>query len=230
MVKLQGPELHPEHKEITSLVVMLHGFGADGQDLIGLAPCFSQPLPNTVFHAPDGAQPCEISPFGRQWFSLAQSDPEYLRRNAETQDIAFEGMYDEACKAAGPIENYIDSLMEDYQLHSNQVALVGFSQGTMMALHIGLRRTSPFACIVGFSGALVGASHLAAEKQADCPVLLVHGEADDMLPVRAVDLAAEGLKQAGVSPQVIKRPGLPHAIDEVGTIGCANFLRTHLQA
>ncbi|SCA58041.1 Phospholipase/carboxylesterase [Candidatus Terasakiella magnetica] len=229
MVELQGPDLIPQNEKVTSLVVLLHGFGADGQDLIGLAPFFVQHLPNTAFHAPDGPQVCEMSPFGRQWFSLARCDSDFLRRRAETQDIAFEAMYDGACEAAAPIQHYVDGLMKRYGLSADKVALVGFSQGTMMSLHLGLRQESPYSCIVGFSGALVGASKLKADKKCDSPVLLVHGEADEMLPIHAVELAQSGLKACDIDAQVIRRPGLPHSIDEAGAMACAEFLKQHLE-
>jgi len=228
MSALQGPKFIPENSSIDSLVVLLHGYGADGQDLIDLAPFFAQHLPNTAFHSPDGPETCEMSPFGRQWFSLARCDADFLRRNSETQDIAFETMYEGACESAPSVNEYIHSLMAEYQLTAKQVCLVGFSQGTMMALHIGARQTESFASIVGFSGALVGTSNIAKETTSKCPVLLIHGEADEMLPVHAVTLAENGLRSAGFTPKIITRPALPHSIDQEGAIAAAAFLKNHL--
>ncbi len=228
MKTLQGPSLLPQDKEVTSLVILLHGYGADGQDLIDLAPFFAQGLPNTAFHSPDGPETCEMSPFGRQWFSLARTDPEFLRRQTATQSTAFEAMYEGAVDAAASVESYIASLMEEYQLPAEKIGLVGFSQGTMMALHIGLRQKDSFGCIVGFSGALVGASKLPSEIISKPPVLLVHGEEDDMLPVGAVDLASQALHAAGVTPKVIKRPGLPHSIDQEGALAAGQILKQYL--
>jgi len=228
MKKLTGPDYIPKDNKISSLVIFLHGFGADGQDLISLAPYFAQHLPNTAFFAPDGPETCEISPFGRQWFSLMRYDSEYMRRQSATQSTAFEAMLPGARDAAPVIQNYLDDLRAEYEIPAEKVALVGFSQGTMMALHVGLRQNDPLAALVGFSGALVGASRLPEEKTADCPVLLVHGEEDDMLPVHAVDLAREGLQAAGIEPNVIKRPGLPHAIDEEGIKAAISLLTQQL--
>ena len=228
MTTLEGPSYLPDENTVDSLVVLLHGYGADGQDLIDLAPFFAQALPTAAFHSPDGPETCEMSPFGRQWFSLARTDPEFMRRNAGTQETAFELMYDAAKETAPKIETYIEGLMEKYQVPSSKVALVGFSQGTMMALHVGTRRTDPFAAIVGFSGALVGASRLPDEIKSKPPVLLIHGEEDDMLPVHAVDLATQGLTAAGLSPKILKRPGLPHSIDQEGAIAAGQFLQAHL--
>lgn len=225
MPRLNGPEYLSDHKQIDSIVIFLHGFGADGQDLIGLAPFFAAQLPTTAFYAPNGPQTCEISPFGRQWFSLARYNSDYLRRHTATQATAFEAMYAGAQDAAGDLQTYIDHLQTKHKVSSDKIALVGFSQGTMMALHLAFRQQTPFAGIVGFSGALVGASHLRSDKTCTCPVLLIHGEADEMLPIHAVDLAADGLTQAGIEVSVLKRPSLPHAIDEEGCHAGVTFLR-----
>jgi phospholipase/carboxylesterase len=228
MTELNGPELLPADSAVNSLIVMLHGFGANGADLIALAPYFQRTLQQTAFHSPDGAQVCEMTPMGRQWFSLARYDPEYLRRHTDSQQYAFEAMYEGACDTAPVIENYIKGLREHYKLPPEKVALVGFSQGTMMALHIALRQTSPYAAVVGFSGALVGADRLAQDIQSKCPTLLIHGQEDDMLPVNAVDLAQRALETVDITPQVIKRPGLTHSIDVTGIKAATNFLSTHL--
>ncbi|MDV7339399.1 phospholipase [Terasakiella sp. A23] len=230
MPALTGPHQLPSNGEVNSLVVMLHGYGADGQDLIGLAPFFQQALPNTAFHSPDGPQACELSPLGRQWFSLERTDPEFLRRNSATQAVGFEGMLDGAREAAPLVQDYIDGLMTQYDLQPHQVFLLGFSQGTMMSLHVGLRQKTPFAGIVGFSGALVGASVLAEEITSPCPTLLVHGTADEMLPVHAVDLAKKGLMKANLTPHVIKCENLPHSIDQEGAMAAAQFMKDHLGA
>lgn len=230
MTTLQGPNQAPQDTEITSLVIFLHGYGADGNDLIGLAPFFQSHLPNTAFHAPDGPETCEMSPFGKQWFSLARCDPDFLRRNDATQDIAFEAMYDGACEAAIKIQTYIESLMDHYKLKAKDVALVGFSQGTMMALHLGVRHSEEFAAIVGFSGALVGANQLKSEKQSAPPILLIHGDADEMIPITALNLAQSALQSIDIDPVILKRPNLAHSIDQEGATAAALFLKTALQA
>jgi len=229
MRQLEGPHIIPNRSKAKSLVIMLHGFGADGQDLIGLAPFFQQQNQETAFHSPNGPEACELSPLGRQWFSLARYDSEFLRRNSATQNVAFEAMYEGALDAAPSIESYIESLMKQYDLKPHQVILMGFSQGTMMALHIGLRQKTPFAGIIGFSGALVGASHLKNDLTSPCPILLIHGDADEMLPVHALELAQQSLMDAGLEPQVMKRPNLPHAIDQEGAMAAAAFMKEHLK-
>lgn len=228
MKELNGPSLLPKSGKVERIVILLHGFGADGEDLIGLAPYLAPKLPNTAFFAPNGPDICEISPFGRQWFSLARCDGDYLRRRSETQATAFEAMYEEAVEASPIILDYIQKLQNLYNLPASKVALVGFSQGTMMSLHIGLRQSEPFACVVGFSGALVGASKLKADMTCTCPIQLIHGEADEMLPIHAVELAKQGLKDAGVPVDVMRRPNLPHSIDQEGLEAAGHFLQSHL--
>lgn len=228
MPNLEGPSYIPKNGDIKSLVILLHGFGADGNDLIGLAPHLANDLPNTAFYAPDGPQVCEISPFGRQWFSLAACDGDYGRRQAGTQKAAFENMYGEASSASELINAFIREKCAEHNVDNSKVALVGFSQGSMMALHIGLRQSEPFSALVGFSGALVGGSQLKTEKTSTCPVLLIHGESDEMLPVHAVELAEKTLDLNGIDVTVVRRPHLGHSIDMPGLQQAAAFLKDNL--
>lgn len=227
MPSLSGPSYLPEN-QIKAAVVFLHGFGADGNDLISLTPFMAQSLPETAFFAPDGPAPCEISPFGRQWFSLEKSDPAYGRRQAATQEKAFEDMYDEACQCAPVIEDYLEALRQTHSLTNANIALVGFSQGTMMALHVGLRQKQAFGALVGFSGALVGARHLSSEITSPTPTLLIHGEQDDMLPVHAVTLAQKALEDQHMAPEVLRVEGIGHTIDVTGAQACVAFLQKNL--
>lgn len=156
---LSGPSRAPSNGAAPRrLVIFLHGYGADGNDLIGLAPFFAQAMPDAAFHSPHAPQPCEMAPMGRQWFSLQAYDPDMLRRNPETLKPALERMFQGARDAAPALNDYIDRLLEQYGLTSDKLVIAGFSQGTMMALHVGLRRApnrAP-AAIVGYSGALLG--------------------------------------------------------------------------
>ncbi|HET8728087.1 MAG TPA: alpha/beta fold hydrolase, partial [Alphaproteobacteria bacterium] len=142
------------------LVLLLHGLGADGRDLIGLAPHWAPYLPDAEFLAPDAPDPCDMAPFGYQWFSLQEHTPARLEAGVRA--------------AAGPLDAFIDQALAERGLTDADLALVGFSQGTMMALHVALRRKQPCAAIVGYSGALVAPETLAAEIGARPPVLLVH--------------------------------------------------------
>lgn len=209
----------PAHKPATGgpprrLVVLLHGLGADGNDLIGLAPAWAPLLPDAEFLAPDAPFPCDMAPFGRQWFTFQTRTPETLLAGA---------------RAAAPIiDAFLDDALAARNLDDAQLALVGFSQGTMMALHVGLRRARAPAAILGYSGTLIGAERLKDEIRARPPVLLVHGDADPVVPVQALPHAAAALEEAGVAVTQLLRPGLGHGIDEEGLRRGGAFLKERL--
>lgn len=209
---LRGPSVKPASGAAPrQLVVLLHGVGADGNDLIGLAPYWATLLPEAEFIAPDGPYPCDMAPAGRQWFSLQTRTPELILAGVRATAPIIDAFLDEALAARG--------------LDAAQLALVGFSQGSMMSLYVGLRRAAPVAAIVAYSGALVGPELLAAELRVRPPVLLVHGDADPVVPVRALGAAAQALTAAGVPCQQVLRPGLGHGIDAEGLKRGGAFLR-----
>lgn len=222
---LDGPTQAPASGTTRQVVILLHGYGADGNDLIGLAPFFAQALPDAAFYSPHAPQPCEMAPFGRQWFSLSQYDPDMMRRDPQTMGPAYAEMLAGTQAAAPELDAFIAAAAAREGVGLEQVALVGFSQGTMMALHSGLRQDTALAGILGYSGALVGADRLPAEVTARPPVLLVHGEADPVVPFEAMALAEAGLKAADVEVRTYARPGLEHGIDEVGITMGMEFLR-----
>jgi phospholipase/carboxylesterase len=183
------------------LVMLLHGYGADGQDLLGLAPYWAEALPDCAFVAPDAPFPCEIG-FGRQWFGL------------EGVDLASKAAAARA--AATLLDAFIDSELAESGLADEAAALVGFSQGTMMALHVAPRRARALAGVVGFSGLVVDDGSLASEARSRPPVLLIHGDADPVVPFPAMAAAKAALTAAGLPVETLARPGLGHSIDEVG--------------
>jgi phospholipase/carboxylesterase len=190
---------------------MLHGLGADGNDLIGLAPYLAPALPGVAFVSPNAPYPCDMAPVGRQWFSLRDRDPQVMGRELE---------------AAAPIlQDFIDEEIERSGLPSHKVALLGFSQGTMMSLFVAPRRDAPLAGVLGFSGALFGGHSLRDEIASKPPVMLIHGTSDEVVPVQAMALAVEGLESVGVPVESIERPGLGHGIDEDGLVHGAGFLK-----
>lgn len=209
--KLSGPMLPPAAGGMPrQLVVLLHGYGADGNDLIGLAPLLGQLMPDVVFHAPNAPQPCEGNPFGYQWFGISRLDPTVALAGVRT--------------AAPLLDAYLDETMAAYGLDESKTVLVGFSQGTMMALHVGLRRRKQLAGIIGFSGMLAGAELLQSELQNRPPVLLIHGDSDEMLPHVLTQRAAEALTGEGLQVGVHIAPGVGHSIDETGLQLAARFL------
>jgi phospholipase/carboxylesterase len=193
------------------LVVLLHGVGADGNDLIGLAPYWAPALPDAEFVSPDAPFPCDMAPYGRQWFSLQDRSPSAILGGV---------------RAAAPIlDAFLDDALAARGLDASQLALVGFSQGTMMSLYVGPRRAKQLAGIVGYSGALIGADTLAQEIRSRPPMLLVHGDADEIVPPQALPLAVKGLTAAGVPVEQLVCPGVGHSIDEAGLRRGAEFLR-----
>ena len=203
MASLNGPRMAPlSGGPAKQLVVVLHGLGADGQDLIELATHWAPALPEAAFVAPDAPEACDMGPYGRQWFSLQDRRPALMAAGALI--------------ARGALDGFLDAELARLGLPGSALALAGFSQGCMMALYTGLRRAVPPAAILGYSGALLAPESLAAEITVRPPVLLVHGEADDIVPVQATRAAEAALRQAGVPVEALYRPGLAHGIDEAG--------------
>lgn len=212
MTTLDGPRIAPlSGRPATSLVVFLHGYGADGNDLIDLGRLWAPVLPDTAFVSPHAPAPCAGAPYGRQWFPLASGDPHLLRQGV--------------LSAAPVLDAFLDGELAGHGLADDRLALVGFSQGTMMALHVGPRRRNRIAGIVGYSGLLAGPEHLAAELRHRPPVLLVHGDADPVIPAVALDAAARVLGEAGFTVERQLRPRLQHGIDQDGLTLGADFLR-----
>jgi phospholipase/carboxylesterase len=211
MLSLDGPRHEPSAGgKPQSIVMLLHGYGADGNDLISLAPLWARLLPHTLFVSPNAPFPCEINPMGRQWYGFEGASPEMILAGTRA--------------AASLIDGHLDALIEETGVPAARVALVGFSQGAMMALHVALRRREALAGVLGFSGALVAPGHLAEELLSKPPVLLVHGDADPVVPHSSMQQAAAALKEAGIPVVTETRPGLPHAIDQVGMAVGARFL------
>jgi phospholipase/carboxylesterase len=209
---IDGPRISPTSgAKARKLVVFLHGYGADGNDLIDLGRHFAPILPDTAFVSPHAPEPCDGAPFGRQWFPLAAIEPHRL--------------YAGVSGAAPALDAFIDAELSKHRLGDADLALVGFSQGTMMALHVAARRKSPIAGVVGYSGLLAGPERLAEEKKSTPPVLLVHGEADTTIPAMALNAAARSLGAAGFPVEWHVRPGLGHGIDPEGLNLGAGFLR-----
>ena len=184
------------------IVLLLHGYGSSGDDMIALAPAWQDALPDALFLAPHAPQRCAMMGAGYQWWGLSGLAPAALAAGAAA--------------AAPAIDAFIDRKLAQYGLTEAELALVGFSQGTMMALHVGLRRTRAVAAIVGYSGMLTGASDLAKAARPRPPVLLVHGAADPVVPVAALYAAQSELKRRGVAVTAHVSPGLAHSVDAVG--------------
>ena len=200
---IDGPRVVPASgAAVRSLVILLHGYGSNGDDLISLAPHWRGVLPATVFVAPNAPEPCPGAPGGYQWWALTSAS-----QNARADGVA----------SAAPVLNaFVDAELARYGLAEAQLALVGFSQGTMMALHVGPRRRSPLAGIVGYSGMLADEAGLADPGVTRPPILLIHGDADPMIPVGAFHRAKAALVQNGFAVEGYVAPGVGHSIDMAG--------------
>jgi phospholipase/carboxylesterase len=209
MSPIDGPRIAPRGGRADALVVFLHGYGADGNDLIEIGRIWQEVMPTAAFVAPHAPDPCAEAPVGRQWFPLRSRDP-HDRWAGVTH-------------AAPGLEAFLAEELGRHQLPGSRLALVGFSQGTMMALHVGLRRPEPPAALLGYSGLLVGPEHL-AEGTAAPPILLIHGDSDEVIPADALFMSAHGLARASIPVQWHLSPGLGHGIDEEGLGLGAMFL------
>ncbi len=198
-----------------SAVILLHGYGSNGQDLMDLAPYWAGQLPETIFLSPDAPFKCEVG-FGFQWFSLANWTPALMAQGAE--------------KASPFINDLVDKVKVNYQLSEDKIALVGFSQGTMMSLYTAPRRKEKMAGVVGYSGALLGGEVLIDTPSIQKPpICLVHGDMDTVVPVAAWYHAKASLEHAGfpVDGSIIN--GLPHSINAEGLEIGGRFLSAQLQ-
>lgn len=189
----------PARGPATHLVVLCHGYGADGNDLIGLAPHWQRLLPTVAFVAPHAPEPCAAGP-GFQWFPISRLDPHAMRAGVES--------------AAATLDAFLDAELARVGLSGDRLILVGFSQGTMMSLHVGLNRTERPAAIVGYSGLL---ADILDDQGPDAPpVLLVHGDADPVIAPDYLFASAAALGRAGVAVQWHVAPDTPHGIDASG--------------
>jgi len=212
MPALSGPSRPPASGGRPSrLVILLHGLGADGNDLIGLAPYWATLLPTTEFVSPNAPFPCDMAPYGYQWFSAQDRSPAAVLAGV---------------RAAAPfLDAFIDDALAKRRLDDADLALVGFSQGTMMSLYVGLRRSRPVAGIVGFSGRLLAPELLASELRSRPRTLLVHGTDDPLVPYESLAAAETALTDIGVPVETLTCAGVGHSIDESGLRRGGSFLK-----
>ena len=211
--KLNAKSRRAKSGKATSAVIFLHGYGADGADLLGLADPLAPHLPDTAFHAPDAPEPCVGNPFGRQWFPIPWLD-------GSSQAEAEASM----AQSVADLNAYIDGVLAAEAIAPGRLALVGFSQGTMMSLHVAPRRDAALAGVVAFSGRLLHPERLAAEARVKPPVLLLHGDADEVVPFADMGLAGDALVGAGFETYAHVMKGTGHGISPDGLSVALGFL------
>jgi phospholipase/carboxylesterase len=211
---LDGPRIEPRSGQASRLVVFLHGYGADGNDLIEIGRAWQKAMPEVAFVSPHAPEPCGMAPVGRQWFALTMRDPRERWTGVN--------------KAAPALNAFLDAELARRNFTERALALVGFSQGTMMALHVGLRRKQPPAAILGYSGLLVlpgdEPAAIASEITGHPPILLIHGDSDDLIPAEALFQSTQGLAALDIPVEWHLSQGVGHGIDGEGLRHGAEFL------
>ncbi len=208
---LHGPSVAPASGESPKqLVIFCHGVGSDGHDLIGLSPYFAKLLPDAQFISPNGPQPFDMGSVGYQWFSLNNPEPSSRL---------------EGTKAAAPVlDAFINQQMAIFNLEAKDVALVGFSQGSMMSLHVGVRRKQQLGGILAYSGAVIAPELVASELKSQPPILMVHGTIDDVVPVSALYEGVSALQASGVQVRGEVVPDLGHSLNDKCIMEGMDFL------
>ena len=199
--------LKPENGlEIDNAIILLHGYGGDGQDISMLSQGWRRHLPNTIFICPNGHEKCAINPTGYQWFDLSKDDPEYI--------------LDESKKAETKLNKFINEIKNEFKLQNNKICLSGFSQGCMMSLNLGLISDQRYNCIVGFSGKIINQEYLTKKKNVDADILMIHGDADEIVSPNFLLEAKDFLirNKVNVETRLIKNCG-HHIPVEASSIG-----------
>ena len=204
-IELKGPIFKPENGNIEKICIFFHGWGSNGDDLIGLAPIISKHFPEMLFVSPNAPELCDLNPLGRQWFDIVDRE-----KGIDAPFIS--------------IKNYINKLKIDYSLTNTKIFLFGFSQGAMIALHYGLRDEESFGGILAFSGSLISPDRLSEIKN-KTPVMLVHGEIDEVVPFSEMIKASKALEQNGINIEKYSVPNLGHGIDDFGINRALEFMK-----
>ena len=212
---ISGPIIEPSSGlPPKQLIIFVHGYGADGNDLIGLASYFQSVLPDAIFLSPHAPEACSMNPAGYQWFDLTSTDTAVL--------------WNKILVAADHLNEFIDAKLLEYNLSEENLALVGFSQGTMMSLHVGLRRNKPMGAVLGYSGKLIGAELLKTDLISKPSIYLIHGDQDPMVAFQETLSAEKALKEYGVDVTTHISKYTQHSIAEDGLRIGVDFLKARL--
>ena len=196
--------------EIKSAVILLHGYGGNGEDISVLSLKWKRHMPNTVFICPNGDEACVINPSGFQWFDLTKEEPGYI--------------LEQSIKAENKIKEFIDEIKKEFNLTNNQICLSGFSQGCMMSLNVGLTVEEKFACIVGFSGKIINQKNLKERIKNSTDTLLIHGEVDQIVPATHLLEAKDFLIRNSVDVQTLLIKKCDHNIPIEASSTALNYI------
>ena len=196
--------------EIKNAVILLHGYGGDGKDISMLSLNWKRHMPNTVFICPNGHEVCLINPSGFQWFDLTKDDPDYI--------------LEQSIKAENKIQKFINEIKQEFNLTNDKICLAGFSQGCMLSLNIGLISEEKFSCIVGFSGKIIDQNNLKGRIKNFSDVLLIHGDADQVVPSTYLLEAKDFLIRNGINVQTLLIKNCDHNIPMEASSTALNYI------
>ncbi|MDA9814741.1 serine esterase [Candidatus Pelagibacter sp.] len=199
-----------EGMEIKHAVILLHGYGGDGKDISMLTLNWKRHMPNTVFICPNGHEACPINPSGFQWFDLTKDDTDYI--------------LDQSIKAEERINLFINEIKQEFNLQNNQICLSGFSQGCMMSLNVGLTSEEKFSCIVGFSGKIINQNNLKLRIKNSTDTLLIHGDADQVVPSTYLLEAKDFLIRNNVGVETLLLKNCDHHIPVEASSTALNYI------
>jgi phospholipase/carboxylesterase len=196
--------------EIKHAIILLHGYGGDGKDISMLTLNWKRHMPNTVFICPNGHETCPINPSGFQWFDLTKDDTDYI--------------LDQSIKAEEKIKVFINEIKQEFNLKNNQICLSGFSQGCMMSLNVGLTSEENFSCIVGFSGKIINQNNLKSRIKNSTNTLLIHGDADQVVPSTYLLEAKDFLIRNNISVETLLIKNCDHHIPIEASSTALNYI------
>jgi phospholipase/carboxylesterase len=196
--------------EIKNAVILLHGYGGDGKDISMLSLNWKRHMPNTVFICPNGHEVCQINPSGFQWFDLTKNDPDYI--------------LEQSIKAENKIQKFINEIKQEFNLTNDKICLAGFSQGCMLSLNVGLISEEKFSCIVGFSGKIIDQNNLKGRIKNFSDVLLIHGDADQVVPSTYLLEAKDFLIRNGINVQTLLIKNCDHHIPMEASSTALNYI------
>ena len=199
-----------EETEIKHAIILLHGYGGDGKDISMLTLNWKRHMPNTVFICPNGHEACPINPSGFQWFDLTKDDTDYV--------------LDQSIKAEEKINLFINEIKQEFNLQNNQICLSGFSQGCMMSLNVGLTAKEKFSCIVGFSGKIINQNNLKLRIKNSTDTLLIHGDADQVVPSTYLLEAKDFLIRNNVDVETLLIKNCDHHIPMEASSTALNYI------